>query len=320
MTAPTSNGAIVADETAADIVAVNYNFSNTGSGGILQVLQSTQIYSISSGYPDAADTGWVPAVDASGNAPSAGAQSPTWSHVGFTQARGSKLYYYARRKNGATIELGAPYPVSEIVPSRPQISGVSQNSNFTTATVSAFIPSTDSFTTIYYTQTTTASPPVWQATSSSQTSPASHWQTSPSFTTTPGTNYYYWVLGWTHNNPGADGAARGVMWDKYAGVLGHGLRVWDALGNIRLDTTDRMIRHHSTLSGTITQAASPVSLFVSGITNDGTWGMSNDVPLSGDYSSTDDVSLTFGSTNYITLALQHTNSGSFNYRVQVFRI
>ena len=76
MTAPTSNGAIVADETAADIVSVNYNFSNTGSGGILQVLQSTQIYSISSGYPDAADTGWVPAVDASGNAPSAGAQSP----------------------------------------------------------------------------------------------------------------------------------------------------------------------------------------------------------------------------------------------------
>lgn len=102
--------------------------------------------------------------------------------------------------------------------------------------------------------------------------------------------------------------------------MAYGLKVYDTNGNVRLDTSDRMIRFHSTVSGTITQSSSPVTLYVSGITNDGTWGMSNDVPLAGSYSSTDDVKLEFASTNYIKLTILHSNSGNFDYRVQIFRI
>jgi len=102
--------------------------------------------------------------------------------------------------------------------------------------------------------------------------------------------------------------------------MAYGLKVYDSNGNVRLDTSDRMIRYHSTVSGTITQSSSPVTLYVAGITNDGTWGMSNDVPLAGSYSSTDDVKLEFASTNYIKLTILHTNSGNFDYRVQIFRI
>lgn len=320
MTAPRSNGAVVTDETPTSDVSVNFNFAITGTGGVLQVFQSDQVQSITSGYPAADDLGWVDAVDVNGNPPpnSATVLGTTWSHYGFTQPRGTKLYYYCRRKNGSTIELGSPYPVTEIVPSQPYISAITHNASFTTATLASQVP--DPYTTLYYNQSTTAVKPVWEAQSPTQTAPdPSVWQTSPTFATTPNETYFYYALGWTHNNPAEDGAAISPVASREAGDK-FGLRVWDASNNIRLDTTDRMIRHHSTLSGTITQAASPVSLFVSGIANDGTWGMSNDVPLSGDYSSTDDVSLTFGSTNYITLALQHTNSGSFNYRVQVFRI
>jgi len=101
--------------------------------------------------------------------------------------------------------------------------------------------------------------------------------------------------------------------------MAFGLRVWDANGNIRLDTTDRLVRYHSTLSGTITQSSSPITVYVNGLRNDGTWGFSNDVPLAGSYSSTDDVKLEFHSNNYLKLTIQHTNSGNFSYRIQVFR-
>jgi len=94
ISAPVSNGAIVADETAVTNVAVNFNFSNTGSGGTLEVLQSDRISSITSGYPPASDPRWTTAIDANGNVPTEGAQTATWSHVGFTQPRGTIRYYY----------------------------------------------------------------------------------------------------------------------------------------------------------------------------------------------------------------------------------
>lgn len=102
--------------------------------------------------------------------------------------------------------------------------------------------------------------------------------------------------------------------------MAYGLKVWDSSGNVRLDVSDRMVRYHSTVSGTITQSSSPVTVYLSGITNDGTWGLSNDVPLYGTYSSSDDVKVEIQSTNYIKVTIQHSNSGSFSYRLQVFRI
>ena len=102
--------------------------------------------------------------------------------------------------------------------------------------------------------------------------------------------------------------------------MAYGLQIFDSSGNIRLDTSDRFIRYHSTLSGTITQATSPLTLSVSGIANNGSWGFSNDIPLDGNYSSTDDVRVEFGAVGNLTLTIQHSNSGDFAYRIQVFRI
>ena len=102
--------------------------------------------------------------------------------------------------------------------------------------------------------------------------------------------------------------------------MAYGLKVLNASGDVRLDTSDRMIRYHSVVSGTITQSSSPISVYVAGIQNNGTWGVSNDVPLSGSYSSSDDVKVEFGATNYLTLTIQHSYTGDFAYRIQIFRI
>ena len=102
--------------------------------------------------------------------------------------------------------------------------------------------------------------------------------------------------------------------------MAYGIRIFDENGNTRLDINDRLIRHHSTISGSITQSSSPITLYVAGVSNDGTWGLSNDIPLSGSYSSTDDVKLTIQSNNYIKLEILHSVSGNWNYRIQVFRI
>ena len=102
--------------------------------------------------------------------------------------------------------------------------------------------------------------------------------------------------------------------------MSYGLQVWSASGDLRLKISDRMVRYHSTISGTITQSTSPVSVYIAGITNDGTWGLSNDIPLYGNYNTSDDVKVEFASTNYVTVTKQHSYTGNFDYRIQVFRI
>lgn len=223
MAAPISNGAIVEDQTTSASVAVNFNFSNTGTGGgVLQVLQSTGLFSISSGMPTDSDLGWVNAVDAYGNPPSEGAQS-TWSHVGFNQPRGTKLYYYSRRINGTTIQKGSPYPVTEIVPSKPYITGVQMLANDTVAVVNAI--GADSLTTLYYYASTSPAEPNYALTNAAQAVPPSYWSTSNNFSVTPGQTYYFWVLGWTHNNPGPDGAVISSRTTRYSGTSGYGIEV-----------------------------------------------------------------------------------------------
>ena len=102
--------------------------------------------------------------------------------------------------------------------------------------------------------------------------------------------------------------------------MAYGLKVWDSSGNVRLNVSDRMVRYHSTISGTITQSSSPITVYIAGVSNNGTWGFSNDVPLYGNYNTSDDVKVEFHSTNYIKVTIQHSYTGSFSYRIQVFRI
>ena len=251
MAAPVSNGAIVEDETAGLSVAVNFNFSNTGSGGTLQVFQSATYYAPYSGLPDDNDPGWTAAADAAGNAPSDGVQSTTFSHVGFTQARGTLMYYYSRRKSASAVEIGTPWPVTEIVPSRAYISGVSYNAGYSVATVNTSVA--DTVTTLYYYASTSSTQPGYALTNAAQTSPSTIWSTNNSFTVTPGSNYYYWVLGWTHNNPGPDGAVISPMFAATAGAGSMGLRVFtDATPPlIRLDTKDKQIMHYAAFSGSL---------------------------------------------------------------------
>jgi hypothetical protein len=280
MAAPVSNGAIVADETAVTNVAVNFNFSNTGTGGVLEVFQSTNIAHINSGFPDHLDAGWTAAVDANGNPPSEGAQTQTWSHVGFAQDRGTTMYYYSRRRtssyglSGYIIELGSPYPVGELVPTFPYIADIVANALFTEATVISVV--SDSVTTLYYYQSTSAAQPVWQATTSTQTSPAGHWSTSPTFSTVPGVQYYYYVLAWTHNNPGADGAAISAIVSRNASSK-QGLEVYNASGTKIITVSDRLVRFVST--GTVSiNKGSFQDVYVAGMANDDTWGVSLGMP------------------------------------------
>ena len=93
--------------------------------------------------------------------------------------------------------------------------------------------------------------------------------------------------------------------------MAYGLQVWDANGNVRLDTSDREFRYVAFYTGSVS-ANSSANVSVSGLTNDGTWGL-NETQGSNLY-----LELSIG-TNQFTV----TNTGSFSsgtYNVQVFRI
>ena len=54
--------------------------------------------------------------------------------------------------------------------------------------------------------------------------------------------------------------------------MAYGLNVWDASGNVRLDTSDREFRYVAFYTGSVS-ASSSTNVSVSGLTNDGTWGL-----------------------------------------------
>ena len=93
--------------------------------------------------------------------------------------------------------------------------------------------------------------------------------------------------------------------------MAYGLNVWDASGNVRLDTSNREFRYVAFYTGSVS-ASSSTNVSVSGLTNDGTWGL-NETQGSNLF-----LELSIG-TNQFTV----TNTDSFNsgtYNVQVFRI
>jgi len=93
--------------------------------------------------------------------------------------------------------------------------------------------------------------------------------------------------------------------------MAYGLKVYDASGNVRLDTTDREFRYVADYSGNLA-AGTTTNITVTGLSNDGTWGVNEQ----GNFSWHLDISI---STN--TLTVESTaSSGSTPYYIQVFRI
>ena len=93
--------------------------------------------------------------------------------------------------------------------------------------------------------------------------------------------------------------------------MAYGLKVYDASGNVRLDTTDREFRYVANYSGNLA-ANTTTNITVSGLSTDGTWGVNEQGLVNFDL----DVSI---STN--TLTVENTNSSySRPYYIQVFRI
>lgn len=57
--------------------------------------------------------------------------------------------------------------------------------------------------------------------------------------------------------------------------MSYGLRVWNAAGQLVLDTTDRLTRHHSRYSLTLGALGTSQDVYVSGMSDDGTWAVSS---------------------------------------------
>jgi hypothetical protein len=274
-----SNGANVVDENVTGDVTVGFGFAQLGAGYLFQIAQSDS--SITNPFTQTLN--WTTPSNA------------TLSSHNFTQPRGTSRKYWSRwvddiggqwigSTTGNPNGIGA---VSEFVPSIPSGLSVSFNTAGTQATVSATVPSSDSVTSIYYYMSTSPAQPVWQATTTSQTAPASHWQAGTTFTTTPGTAYYFYALGWTHNNPGRDGAAitsyiSGSAPSGSGGGTGsvndYGLQVRNAAGTLIVDNTSRLARVH--LRGVVSISKnSTASVTVTGMGNDDTWTVLFTTPL-----------------------------------------
>ena len=93
--------------------------------------------------------------------------------------------------------------------------------------------------------------------------------------------------------------------------MAYGLQIWDASGNVRLDTSDRECRYVGFFTGSVSSSSS-VAVTVSGMATDGTWGL-NELAYSNFY-----VSVSMGSGQFVISNADQYNS--HDYKVQVFRI
>jgi len=92
--------------------------------------------------------------------------------------------------------------------------------------------------------------------------------------------------------------------------MAYGLQIYDASSNLTLDTNWRLIRFSAFYSGTVT-FGSPVTISVTGLINDGTWGYNNSVEDAWDIKTT----LNSGSITITALV-----SGTQSYNILLFRI
>jgi|TARA_R110000803_G_scaffold178265_2_gene240687 hypothetical protein len=92
--------------------------------------------------------------------------------------------------------------------------------------------------------------------------------------------------------------------------MAYGLQIYDASSNLTLDSNWRLIRFSAFYSGTVT-FGTPVTISVTGLTNDGTWGYNNSVEDAWDIKTT----LNSGSITVTALV-----SGTQSYKILLFRI
>ena len=92
--------------------------------------------------------------------------------------------------------------------------------------------------------------------------------------------------------------------------MAYGLQIYDASSNLTLDSNWRLIRFSAFYSGTVT-FGTPVTISVTGLTNDGTWGYNNSVEDAWDIKTP----LNSGSITVTALV-----SGTQSYKILLFRI
>ena len=243
LVAPTSNGAIVSDETVTGNVSVSFNLSNTGSGGTFWAAQTTS----SSPAPGVSDSAWNQYTVTDNSTGS----------VVFSQPRETLRYYWSRRLSGSTQAVGTPTPVTEKVPVNPSISSVSIGSGSHSVIIGSYSPANEPgtstpITSIFYYQSTSATAmnntSAWR--DSGTDSPPSGWQSSNTFSAVAGTTYYYWILAWTDTNPGPDGASLSTPVSQIttvtgaSGVVGqsaggYGFEVYNASSQLRVGNLDK---------------------------------------------------------------------------------
>ena len=89
----------------------------------------------------------------------------------------------------------------------------------------------------------------------------------------------------------------------------NGLQTFDAAGSITLDTDYRCVRFAGFLSGNVT-FGTPVTIYVTGLVNDGTWG----------YNNVSEESWSIKTTlNSGSITVTARVSGSYPYTIQLFR-
>lgn len=92
--------------------------------------------------------------------------------------------------------------------------------------------------------------------------------------------------------------------------MSYGVQIFDALGNTTLDTNWRLVKFSAFYSGSVTFGSS-VTISVTGLANDGTWGYNNSVETAWEIQTT----LNTGSITVTALV-----SGTHDYKLLLFRI
>jgi hypothetical protein len=104
--------------------------------------------------------------------------------------------------------------------------------------------------------------------------------------------------------------------------MSYGIRVWDASGNLTLDTTDRLTRFVTSITpGTIAPQAT-VSYSVPGIVDDGTWFLvviNTWRPSSSAFYTDIYMYITSGFLNVQNINTSQTWSNGLGTRIEIFR-
>ena len=190
--AGTSSGLVITNEnTTGQTLNTSFNFSDTGAGNTMQVLQTD-----TNEGNTPSSTNWV----------NLGAVAPysTYSYTGFTQPRGSSRFYYARRlhSNGTKFALFSPRPVQENTPTIPIISRIDLNAGNLNV-ILGNNPTVDGHSQIYY-QATTGATPAFKDTGTGL--PPAGWQLSNVFSANYTGTKSFFALTWT-DTPGLEGAS-----------------------------------------------------------------------------------------------------------------